>query len=80
MNDSVLSAFFSHPCSVTPTPTNAGCDFSLCGIKSNLSDFSYDGLKQVSVFKVLKVTFGLMESKNRLHVWVTFQRLVMMSR
>lgn len=52
-------------------PTNAGCDLSLCGIKSNLSDFSYDGLKQVSVFKVLKVTLGLMESTNRLHVWAT---------
>lgn len=61
-------------------PTNAGCDFSLCGIKSNLSDFSYDGLKQVSVFKVLKVTLGLMESRNGLHVWVASQRLVMMSR
>lgn len=28
---------------------------SACGLKSNLSDFSYDGLKQVSVFKTLKV-------------------------
>ncbi|TNN70779.1 Extended synaptotagmin-2 [Liparis tanakae] len=40
-------------------PTNCGCDFlpppkSPCGLKSNLSDFTYDGLKQVSVFKALK--------------------------
>ena len=44
-------------------PTNCGCDFlppppkSPCGLKSNLSDFTYDGLKQVSVFKALKVTW-----------------------
>lgn len=37
-------------------PTNTGCDFlPPCGLKSNLSDFTYDGLKQVSVFKALKV-------------------------
>lgn len=36
--------------------TNAGCDFLLPNLlKSNLSDFTYDGLKQVSVFKALKV-------------------------
>lgn len=28
---------------------------SPCGLKSNLSDITYDGLKQVSVFKALKV-------------------------
>lgn len=28
---------------------------SPCGSKSNLSDLSYDGLKQISVFKALKV-------------------------
>lgn len=58
-------------------PTNVGCDFSLCGIKSNLSDFTYEGSKPVSVFKVLKVTSGLAELKNRLHARVPSQRGVM---
>lgn len=45
---------------ITPTPLTLGVIFSPhpkspCGLKSNLSDFTYDGLKQISVFKALKV-------------------------
>lgn len=48
----------SYPCWVIPVLLTVGVIFSPkspCGLKSNLSDFTYDGLKQVSVFKALKV-------------------------
>lgn len=48
----------SYPCRVIPVLLTVGVIFSPkspCGLKSNLSDFTYDGLKQVSVFKALKV-------------------------
>lgn len=48
----------SQPYTVTPVLLTVGVIFSPkspCGLKSNLSDFTYDGLKQVSVFKALKV-------------------------
>lgn len=48
----------SEPCRVIPVLLTVGVIFSPkspCGLKSNLSDFTYDGLKQVSVFKALKV-------------------------
>lgn len=57
-----MSVFFSHASQqywITPILLTMGAIFSPpkspCGLKSNLSDFTYDGLKQVSVFKALKV-------------------------
>lgn len=57
-----LSCLFLTIAPVIPVLLTVGVIFSPspkspCGLKSNLSDFTYDGLKQVSVFKALKVTW-----------------------
>lgn len=54
-----VSVFFCDAILTQLIPTNCGCDFSsLKLLKSNPSDLPHDGLKQVSVFKALKVNVG----------------------